>query len=516
MNVYFKRYIVVFILAAAVGAVAARGDARPSIPYATIIPAPQEMRATGGECWARKPPKLEKVAGIPSEGYELSITTNGITIRHSDDAGAYYAKMTLFHMGRTDAKEKCKVYPCVEIKDAPKFKWRGVHFDDARHFFGKEVVKRTLEQMSWFKFNVFHWHITDDQSWTLEIPEFPELVKYGDEWVTRKGQKPRSFGEKVGPFYYTANDVKEILAYAKARHITVVPEIEFPGHFLCALCAYPELGCDPEEIRRNGRQPLSRGVLSSVMCVGNPDAIRFIEKVLDYVCELFPSEVIHIGGDECPRRAWMKCPKCQAFIKEKGLRGVEDIQPWLTRHFVEYLAKKGRRTIGWDEIFVDSKNQNANGDAFTSMLPKTTMGMCWRKRGAGALAANKGYEIVRCPTSHCYFDFAQDLSEDPYIYLYGSRSIALSKVYEFDPYAGVEPEARKNVVGGQCCNWTSHTWNRFDMEWKLWPRGFAMAEVLWTYPDPDKRDFKEFSKRAAEYRRRLVRSHINCAPFARP
>ena len=234
-------------------------------PTATIIPAPQEMRVTGGEYWATKPPKMEKVDGIPPEGYELSIKPDGMTIRYSDDAGAYYAKMTLFHMGRTDAQKKCHVYPCVEIKDAPKFKWRGVHFDDARHFFGKEVVKRTLEQMSWFKFNVFHWHITDDQSWTLEIPEFPELVKYGDEWVTRKGQKPRSFGEKVGPFYYTANDVKEILAYAKARHITVVPEIEFPGHFLCALCAYPELSCDPNDILKHGRKPLSRGVLNSVM-----------------------------------------------------------------------------------------------------------------------------------------------------------------------------------------------------------------------------------------------------------
>ena len=508
-----KTTVMAVAFATVVVSFAARGDARPPIPYATIIPAPQEMRTTDGEYWVKEPPKIERVASIPPEGYELSITTNGITIRCSADAGAYYAKMPLFHMGRTDAKKKCQVYPCVEIKDAPKFKWRGIHFDDARHFFGKEVVKRTLEQMSWFKLNVFHWHITDDQSWTLEIPEFPELVKYGDEWVTRKGQKPRSFGEKVGPFYYTANDVKEIIAYAKERHITVVPEIEFPGHFLCALCAYPELSCDPEEILKNGRQPLSRGVLNSVMCAGNPDAIRFIEKALDYVCEIFPSKVIHIGGDECPRRAWKKCPKCQAFIKENGLKGVEDIQPWLTRHFVEYLAKKGRRTIGWDEIFVDSSDRHAGGNSFSSLLPKTTMGMCWRTYGAGARAANKGYEIVRCPTSHCYFDYTQGLSEDPYPYLVYKRVLSLDKVYKFDPLEGVEPEARKNVVGGQCCNWTSHTWNRYDMEWKLWPRGFAMAEVLWTYPDPAKRDFKEFSKRAAEYRRRLIRSHVNCAPL---
>ena len=493
----------------AVVAIAAMADVPKT---ATIIPAPQEMRVTGGEYWAKKPPKMEKVASIPAEGYELSIRPDGMTIRYSDDAGAYYAKMTLFHMGRSDAQKKCKVYPCLEIKDWPKFKWRGVHFDDARHFFGKEVVKRTLEQMSWFKLNVFHWHITDDQSWTLEIPGYPELVKYGDEWITRKGQKPRSFGEKVGPFYYTANDVKEIVAYAQARHIKVVPEIEFPGHFLCALCAYPEFACHPENIIKRGRQPISQGVLNEVMCAGNPDAVQFVEKVLDYVCELFPSDVIHIGGDESPRTRWANCPKCQALIKREGLKGVEELQPWVTRHFVEYLAKKGKRAIGWDEIFLDSANSYAAGTSFTSMLPKTTMGMCWRPRGAGASAANRGYEIVCCPTTHCYFDHWQCLEEDPYPYLLGKREpISLERAYQFDPLAGVAPAAYAKVVGGECCNWTSHTWNRYDMEWKLWPRGFALAEVLWTYPDPAKRDFAGFAERASEYRSRLIGSHVNCA-----
>ena len=187
-------------------------------PTATLIPAPREMRVTGGEYWAKNPPKMEKVEGIPPEGYELSIRPDGMTIRHSDDAGAFYAQITLFHSGRWDSKAKCKVYPCLEIRDWPQFRWRGVMVDDSRHFMGKDTILRILEQMSWFKLNVFHWHITDDQSWTLEIPEFPELVKYGDEWVTRKGQKPRSFGEKVGPFYYTANDVKgNVAARIRAR-----------------------------------------------------------------------------------------------------------------------------------------------------------------------------------------------------------------------------------------------------------------------------------------------------------
>jgi hexosaminidase len=499
-----------FVLAAAI-VLSADASVKSLPKNAVIIPAPQEMRATGGEYWAMKPPKMERVSSIPSEGYELSIRPDGMTIRYSDDAGAYYAKMTLLHMGRFDGRKKCHVYPCVEIKDAPAFKWRGVHLDDARHFLGKEVVMRTLEQMSWFKLNVLHWHLTDDQSWTLEIPDYPELTRYGDEWKTRKGQKPRSFGEKVGPFYYTANDVKEILEYAKARHIKVVPEIEFPGHFLCAACAYPEFSCFPEQIYKRHRQPFSSGVLKQVLCVGNPDAIRFIEKVLDYVSDLFPSDVIHIGGDECPRENWEKCPKCQAFIKEKGLRGVAEIQPWVTSYFVNYLARKGKRAIGWDEIFVDSKNQDADFKSFTSSLPRTTMGMCWRKHGAGALAANKGYQIVRCPQTHCYFDYRQGLKEDSFIYIGGN--LPIKRVYQFDPLADVEPKSRKNVVGGQCCNWTSHTWNRYDLEWKLWPRGFALAEVLWTYPDPAKRDFKEFEVRAAEFRRRLINAHVNCAPL---
>jgi hypothetical protein len=197
-------------------------------PTATIIPAPREIRVTGGEYWARKPPKMDKVDGIPPEGYELSIRPDGMTIRYSDDAGAYYANMTLFHTGRWDAKAKCRVYPCLEIRDWPQFRWRGVMVDDSRHFMGKDTILRILEQMSWFKLNVFHWHLTDDQLWSLEIPGYPELQKYGGEFLL-SGQSARCRGEKVANGFYTANDVREIIAYAKARHITVVLEIDLPG-----------------------------------------------------------------------------------------------------------------------------------------------------------------------------------------------------------------------------------------------------------------------------------------------
>ena len=467
-----------------------------------IIPAPQKMSVTGGECLLKGAPKVEKVASIPPEGYELSVTKDGVTIRCSDDAGAFYAKMTLAQIETVDPKTKQKSYPCVEITDAPKFKWRGVLLDTARHFLGKTAILRIIDEMAWYKFNVLQIHFTDGDSWTIEIPEFPELIKQG---VVR-GRTGFVYGEKLQPFYYSTKDIQEIVAYAAARHVKVVPEIEMPGHFEAALRAYPSMKC---KCPGGGR----------VFCIGNPETVRFAEKVFDRVCELFPSDVIHFGGDECTRKFWKECPVCQAHIKREGLKGVEEIQPWLTRHLVEYLAKKGRRAIGWDEIFLSSSWEKwedfkkAGGDSFNSLLPKTTMGMCWRPWGAGALAANRGYEIVRCPTSYCYFDYNQGLPEDPFFPYFGRGGVTLEKVYCFDVLEGVEPQARKNVVGGQCCNWGERTPNITMLEWKLWPRALALSEALWTYPDPAKRDFSEFSQRADTHRLRLIRSHVNCAPL---
>ena len=484
-----------------------------------LIPMPREMKLTGGSVAlaAANSPKVEVVASIPPEGYELSITKDGVTIRHSDDAGLFYAKMTLRQLtdGRavsmkpsTPAASSMPPYqtlPCLEIKDSPAFRWRGVLLDDSRHFFGKEVVKLVLEQMSWFKLNVFHWHLTDDQYWSLEIPEYPELVKHGEEWVGYKGQSKRPFGEKVGDFYYTANDVREILAYAKERHITVVPEIELPGHFMSVVRAYPSFAC-----KGGGR----------VMCVGNPEAMQFAERVLDYVCELFPGDVVHIGGDECNRKYWKKCPRCKSLVRREGLKGVAEIQPWLTRRLAEHLAKKGRKVVGWEEIVVGFDKADRNGESEnkgkpkSSLLPGKDVLVMGYHAEPGALAANMGYTVVQSPNWHCYFDYTQNLPEDPFRYFLPDRRwLPFENVYKFDPYDGVKPEARKNVIGGQCCNWTELTWNRFDLEWKLWPRGFALAEVLWTYPDPAKRDFAEFSVRAAEHRRRLIREGVNCAPL---
>ena len=449
-----------------------------------LVPMPREIKVAPGECVLKGAPTVEIDDAIAREGYELYITTDGVTIRHSDAAGLFYANKTLEQL-RSPGKA---ALPCVEIKDAPAFRWRGVHLDDVRHFFGKGTVKRILGEIAQYKFNVFHWHLTDDQAWLLDIPGYPELVRQG---------KGMELGESVGPFRYTDNDIKEVLAYAAERHITVVPEVEFPGHFAAARRAYPDFACPG-----GGR----------VMCIGNPEAVKFAERVLDRVCELFPSEVVHIGGDECKREYWEKCPRCLALMEREGMQNAGELQQWLSRHLAEYLAAKGRRAIGWDEIF-DSG----------AVLPSGAMGMCWRPAdgtgvegaGSGAGVANAGHEVVMCPYSHCYFDYSQGLEEDPFDYfLLGKRTSTLENVYSFDPLAGVVPEARRFVAGGQCNNWSERTLGLADLEWKLWPRALALAEVLWTYPDPAKRDYAEFSRRAEEHRRRLLRDHVNCAGIA--
>jgi hexosaminidase len=468
---------------------------------AAIIPAPRQVTWREGVCQSTRAPVVETVASLPPEGYELSVRPNGVTIRAADAAGAFYAQMTLRQLARRDRRTRRTSYPCVEISDAPKFRWRGVLIDTVRHFLGKESILRIIDQMSWYKLNVLQIHFTDDLGWTMEIPGLPELARHG---VTRECSGIVAC-EKRSPLYYTTNDIKEIVAYAQSRHVKIVPEIEMPAHFGAALEAYPSLRC---AVPGGGK----------AMCIGNPESLRFAEKVLDRVCELFPSDVIHIAGDECTRQYWKNCPRCRAHITRHGLKGVEELQPWLTRHLVTYLQKKGRRAIGWDEIFLSSAWEKwgdflrAGGDSFNSLLPKTTMGMCWRPWGAGARAANRGYEIVRCPITYCYFDAGQSLRDDPFPYA-GYHPVSLRKVYQFDPFEGVEPNARAKVVGAQCCNWAERTVGRVDLEWKLWPRALALSEVLWTYPDPTKRDFNEFSTRAAEHRRRLIRAQVNCAPL---
>lgn len=478
-----------------------------------VVPAPQEMTLTGGEFRTELPPKVEKVAAIPPEGYELSVTPKGVTVRHSDAAGLFYAEMTLAQLAWTDGG--AKVYPCVEIKDTPAFGWRGVHIDECRHFFGKERVKRIMELMAQHKLNRLHWHLTDDQGWRLDVPGYPELVKRGAvrDASPLHGTRPNVRkakdcskdlnGEKYGPFFYTEADVREMIAYAAERHITIVPEIELPGHVYAVLAAYPEFACDPE--RMKGKRPLCIwGIEKDVLCVGNDRAVKFMEDVLDYVCRLFPGDTVHIGGDECPTVRWKTCPKCRARIAAEGLKDENDLQPWFTRRFLKFIEARGKRVVGWDEYLL--------GD-----VPKSAIGMSWRAGGGGAghkfltplECVTRGHDLVMTPKYFCYFDYGQGLEADPFQYWGGC--VTLEKAYSFDPCEGIPPELRGHILGGQCNNWSEYTWNEYDLDWKMWPRTCALAEVLWT---GEKRPgFDDFKRRMATHRRRLIAQGVNCAPL---
>ena len=491
----------------------------------SIIPAPREIRQCDGCFESAKgfdavPASLARDTSLPKEGYALSVTPEGISIRSADAAGEFYARQTLLQLA-----QKTKGgwrYPCVEIVDSPAYGWRGVLLDEGRHFFGKETVRNLLDLMAMYKMNVFHWHLTEDQGWRIDVPKYPKLAQmasmrlrspaYGstlefgrDADGARTYKSTAMTTERYGPFFYTADDIREIVAYAAERHITVVPEIELPGHARAALGAYPELSCFPERIPA-GSAADDWGIIRDVFCMGNDETMRFLEDVLDYVCELFPSPIIHIGGDECPTVNWSMCPKCQARMKKEGLAKPAELQTWITRRMADHLAKRGRRVMGWDEIL--------NGD-----VPKSAIGQSWRiaaKEGAGtdhvsgAQGALNGHDMVMSPHNLTYYSAMQGLGEEPF-FRKGGGTLSLEKSYTFDPAAGVPECARAHVLGGQCCMWSEYIWNRFDLAWRMWPRALAMAEILWTAPA--KRDFAYFERRAAVERGRLISLGVNCAPL---
>lgn len=477
----------------------------------SIIPQPTQVRESGEFIPATSPIVVRKDASIAAEGYVLSVEQPGkITIACSDAAGEFYARQTLKQI--VDRRG----YACVRIEDRPAYRWRGMLLDDGRHFFGKDVVKNMLDVMAQYKLNVLHWHLTEDQGWRLDIPGYPELVKYG---ATRpaspkfgarlrrnaaKDYEMETDGQTYGPYYYTEADVKEILAYAAERHIKIVPEIDLPGHLFSALAAYPEFACRPENLA--ARTPrVIWGIEKDVLCLGNDKAIKFMEDVLDYVCRLFPSDVVHIGGDECPQLRWKDCPKCQKRIADEKLGDEKGLQPWITRHFVAFLAARGKRALGWDEYLL--------GEG----IPKSAIGMSWRlgKQGAGhdwlspADLAAKGHDVVMTPNNYCYLDFKQGLEEDPFQYIGGC--VPLAKCHAMDPCEGVPENLRHHIIGGQGNNWTEFTWNKFDLEWKMWPRGCALAEVFWS--GSGKPSFDDFLRRMKIHRTRLIQQGVNCAPL---
>ena len=477
---------------------ASGGDLPATLP---LVPYPQKVVALEGrvrdlEMVCRADPSLAH------EGYRLRVADGKAEIRHSTEAGRFYALQTLAQLRSADGS-----YPAVEIEDAPAFPWRGVLLDESRHFWGKEVVKRLLDRMAAFKLNVFHWHLTDAQGWRLQIDRYPELTDRGArrpipdwEWHIRDAKD--AVGE-YGPFFYTKDEVREVLDYAKARHIRVIPEIEIPGHSRELILCHPDFSCLDWGTFADRIRDKRFTNKADVLCVGNDAVMTFFENVLTEVAELFPDEIIHIGGDECPRDNWKECPRCRKRMEEEKIADENGLQAWVTHRFAKFLAGKGKRIIGWDEIL-------------SGGLPAGAVVMSWRGSEGGIAAASQGHDAVICPHSFCYLDYPTGELDDACEYprFCQTAFTPLERIYSLDPYEGIPQEQRKHVLGSQTMNWCESTWTEKDLEYKMWPRTCANAEIVWT--GPGRRTFADFRRRLEPIARRLAAGGVNVslAPFA--
>ncbi|WP_418424655.1 beta-N-acetylhexosaminidase [Alistipes sp.] len=423
---------------------------------------------------------------IPSDGYSLTITADRVEVRSGGPEGAFYAVQTLrqlmpaaaFGTGRVKAVE----LPAVVIADRPGMGYRGMMLDVARHFFTVEEVKRTLDLLAMHKMNVFHWHLTDDQGWRIEIAKYPELTRIGSvRSRTLIGKDPGGeydetcrYDETPHGGFYTQAEIRDVVEYAARRFITVIPEIEFPGHAVAALASYPWLGCTGEqyEVRQTW------DIDDRVFCVGRDSTFRFIEDVLEEVVALFPSTYIHIGGDECPTKMWEQCPRCRARMHAEGLTRPRQLQGYATTRIERFLNAHGRKLIGWDEILDGG-------------VSRTAVVMSWRGTEGGIRAARQGNEVVMAPTTHCYFDYYQtaDTAGEP---LAWGGYLPLAKVYALNPYEGLDSVQRASVLGVQANLWTEYIPDFAQAQYMLLPRLGALAEVGWS---PDRKDYAEFLPR---------------------
>ena len=361
----------------------------------------------------------------------------------------------------------------MKIADAPRFAYRGMHLDVARHFFSVDEVKRYIDVMAIHKLNTLHWHLTDDQGWRIEIKRYPELTAVGSirkatvvrkEWGTYDGTPYGGF--------YTQDEIRDVVKYAADRGVTVIPEIDLPGHMLAALTAYPELGCTGGPYEVWGRW----GVADDVLCPGREKTFEFLEGVLTEVMELFPSEYIHIGGDECPKVRWEKCPRCQAKIRQLGLKDDGEhtaehyLQSYVTDRIGKFLAQHGRRIIGWDEIL-------------EGRAPSDAVVMSWRGSEGGIAAAKLGHDVIMTPNSHFYFDYYQSLDTDAEPFGIGGY-IPMEQVYSYDPaFPELTPEQQKHILGVQANLWTEYVLSDEHLEYMLLPRLAALSEVQWCLPE---------------------------------
>jgi hexosaminidase len=450
---------------------------------------------------------------LGKEGYQLSVTANHITIKANKAAGLFYGVQSLVQLfpAAIESKEQEDdvnwIAPCVEITDYPRVGWRGLMFDVARHFFTKAEVKQYIDAMVRYKYNLLHLHLTDDEGWRIEIKGLPKLTEIGAWNVKKVGEfgnfsppapdEPRTYGG-----FYTQEDIKELIQYAKERFVDIMPEIDVPGHSLAAIASYPELSCTPAAPNyrvRSGERIMdwSRGapptaLVDNTLCPANELVYSFLDTVITQVAQLFPFDYIHMGGDEAPFNFWEKNDAIKALMQKEGLKNMHQVQGYFEKRVQKIVESKGKKFMGWDEIL--------DGDMSSSAAV-----MSWRGMKYGIAAAKLNHEVVMSPTEFAYIDYMQaDPITEPRVY----ASLRLSKSYEFDPVpSGVDP---KYIKGGQANLWTEQVYNIRQAEYMTWPRGFAIAESVWS--PIEKKNWNNFFGRVEEHFKRLDIAETKYAP----
>lgn len=416
----------------------------------------------------------KKVSG--EEAYTIMVDKKGVTIAGSTPKGVFYGVQTLRKSLPVGTATVVRL-PSVKISDSPRFVHRGMMLDCSRHFFPLEFVKRYIELIAMHNMNVFHWHLSDDQGWRIEIKKYPELTIKGSRRSGTVIGYNTALDDSI-PYggYYTQEQAREIVEYARQRYVTVIPEIDMPGHMLAALATYPELGCTggPYEVGHRW------GIYKDVLCVGNDKIYDFCEGVLDEIMQIFPSKLIHIGGDETPTEVWEKCPKCIKRAEDNNMT-VKQVQSYFTSRIEKYVNSRGRRIIGWDEIL--------GGDISQSAVIQS-----WRDTKHGRIAAEAGHDVIMSPTSHCYFDYSQaDEKNSKYEPTLCGGYIPVEKVYAFEPCDENLPESyRPHILGVQANIWAEYLLYPNQVEYQALPRMAALAEVQWT---SGKKDYQAFLKR---------------------
>ncbi|GHJ99227.1 beta-N-acetylhexosaminidase [Streptomyces sp. Y2F8-2] len=469
---------------------------RAAVGAATGLPLPP-AGDHGNRVLLRLVPGLGEELGSP-EAYRLTADGHDVVIDGASEAGLFWGAQTFRQLLGPEAFRRAPVtgrrqweVPAVTVQDAPRFRWRGLLLDVARHFMPKDGVLRYLDLMAAHKLNVLHLHLTDDQGWRLEIKRYPRLTEVG-AWRART-----RFGHRASPLweekphggFYTQDDIREIVAYAAERHITVVPEVDVPGHSQAAIAAYPELG-NSDVIDTTSLTVWDDWGINPNVLAPTDTTLRFYEGVFEEVLELFPSPFVHIGGDECPKDQWRRSPAAQARIKELGLADEDELQAWFVRHFDTWLTARGRRLVGWDEIL---EGGLADGATVSS----------WRGYAGGITAARAGHDVVMCPEQQVYLDHRQDGGADEPVPIGYVRT--LEDVYRFEPVPPqLTPEEARHVLGTQANIWTEVTEDQGRVDYQVFPRLAAFAEVAWSaLPVPAERDFSDFERRMAAHYRRL-------------